>query len=348
MNEFKFLCPTCGQSILCDRGAAGRQFACPGCNATITVPNETHGASDDSIPAGNPPTLRGQVATTAQRNSRLAVASLVCSLLSFVTCIGWLPGIICGHMAKARIRRNPALKGNGLATAGLVIGYLILVLGVGTAGVRVWSLSKAVKHGFENVQHDLATTNFIVKQIQPAAGSNDNQQVETVEPEAVVTNSQPLEPVKPEPVVIERPQIGSGQSGWISDLSKMSFPEHPVSGKVHGNDFTLRSASFKSGDLKIISGNGVLVDIYRLDESVEGQHYEIHSFDSASTQPRVKMTWDEGDVIQSSTYSKRYVLKLQFDQALNRAISGRIYLCFPDDSKSYVAGTFKMRLPTPK
>ena len=189
MNEFKFPCPACGQNILCDTTLAGTQLACPGCNATITVPKETAGATDFSIPAGNPPALPGNIATTVQRTSRLAIASLVCSLLSLVTCIGWLPGIICGHLAKSRIRRNPSLKGNGLATAGLVIGYLILVLGVGTAGVRVWSFSKAVKHGFENVQHDLATNNFIIKQTQPTTVSNDNQQMEPVEPEVVVTNS---------------------------------------------------------------------------------------------------------------------------------------------------------------
>jgi hypothetical protein len=348
MNEFKIQCPACGQDILCDRTFVGTRLACPSCNATITVPEETEGATAVPIPAGDPPTLPGCLATTAQRTSRLAIASLVCSLLSFVTCIGWLPGIICGHMARSRIRRNPALKGNGLATAGLVIGYVILVLGAGTAGVRVWSVSKAVKHGFENVRHDLATTNFIIKQTQPAAVSSDNQPVEPVEPEAVVTNSQPAEPVNPEPVVINHPPMEAGKSGWTADISKISFPYHRVSGKLHGSDFTFRTASFRNGDFKITSENGLVLDIYRLDESVESQHYEIHSFDSANTNPRVRMTWNEGDVIQSSTYIKGYDLKLQMDQATNRTMSGRIYLCFPDASKSYVAGTFKVRLPTQK
>ncbi len=314
MSEFKFQCPACGQNILCDTAHAGTQIACPSCKATIAVPKETAG-------------------TAAQRTSRLAIASLVCSLSSFITCIGWLPGIICGHMAKSRIHRDPSLKGNGLATAGLVIGYLILIIGTGTTAVRIWSFSSAVKHGFENAKHDLATNNTIITQTQSTNVSNDNQQVEPVKPEPVVTNNQQTEPVKSE---------------WTSDISKMSFPDQPVSGKLHGSDFTLKTASFKNGDLKLSDGNGMLLDVYRLGASIEGQRYEIHSIDSDNTNPRVKMTWNEGDVAQASTFSKGYGMKLQFDQAINRTISGKIYLCLPDDSKSCIAGTFKVRLPKQK
>jgi DNA-directed RNA polymerase subunit RPC12/RpoP/cbb3-type cytochrome oxidase subunit 3 len=329
MSEFKFRCPACGQDILCDTTHVGTQIACPACKATVIVPKETAG-------------------TAAQRTSKLAIASLVCSLLSLVTCIGWLPGIICGHMAKSRIRRNPSLKGNGLATAGLAIGYLFLILGVCIIAVHVWTFSKAMKHGFENAKHDLATNNFVITQTHPTTVSNDNEQAEPVEPETVVTNSQQPEPAKPEPVVINNQQIEPAKSGWASDVSKISFPDHPVSGRLHGSDFTLKTVSFRNGDLKITSENGMLLDVFRLDESVEGQRYEIHSIDNDSTNPHIKMTWNEGDVVQTSTYIKGYGMKLQFDQAINRTISGRIYLCLPDDSKSYVAGTFKVRLPKQK
>ena len=329
MSEFKFPCPACGQNILCDTTHAGTQIACPACKATVIVPKETAG-------------------TAAQRTSRLAIASLICSLLSFVTCIGWLPGIICGHMAKSRICRNPSLKGNGLATAGLIIGYLFLILGVCTIAVHVWTFSNAVKHGFENAKHDLTTNNFVITQAHPTTVSNDNEQAEPVETEPVVTNSQQPEQAKPEPVVINNQQIEPAKSGWTSDISKASFPDHPVSGKLHGSDFTLRTVSFRNGDLKMTSENGMLLDVFRLDESVESQRYEIHFIDSYNTNPHVKMTWNEGDVVQSSTYIKGYGMKLQFDQAINRTISGRIYLCLPDNSKSYVAGTFKVKLPKQK
>ncbi|MSU63426.1 MAG: DUF4190 domain-containing protein [Pedosphaera sp.] len=53
-------------------------------------------------------------------NSGLAVASLV----SACTVAGFLPAIICGHLAKQELRKNPHRGGGGFATAGLVLGYI--------------------------------------------------------------------------------------------------------------------------------------------------------------------------------------------------------------------------------
>lgn len=62
-----------------------------------------------------------------QRTSGVAIASLVTSLLG----IG-LAGVICGHIALSQIKRSAgALGGKGLAIAGLVIGYV---------GVLIWLL----------------------------------------------------------------------------------------------------------------------------------------------------------------------------------------------------------------
>jgi Domain of unknown function (DUF4190) len=85
----------------------------------------------------------------AQKTSGLAIASLVCSLSSLVICIGWIPGIICGHLAKSELRRNPNLKGSGMATAGLVIGYILMVVNV--LGLICWILffAAAFKKGLE-------------------------------------------------------------------------------------------------------------------------------------------------------------------------------------------------------
>ena len=62
-----------------------------------------------------------------------AIWSLVLAVLSF-TC-GWLftaiPAVICGHIARSKIRKSGgALGGKGIATAGLILGYIALVLGV--------------------------------------------------------------------------------------------------------------------------------------------------------------------------------------------------------------------------
>jgi Domain of unknown function (DUF4190) len=348
VSEFKFSCPACGRDILADTAHAGKDVACPICKAIIVVPNPTAGTAGGSAQTNIPPAPPGRAASTVQRTSRLAIASLVCSLLSLITCVGWLPGIICGHLAKSRIRRNPALKGSGLATAGLLIGYLLLASEAGTTAVYVWRFSIAVKQGYENVRQDLATNHVIVTQTQSSTISNGNPEVALVQTGVMAAAHPPPEPVELATVAAVRPQIEPDNSGWTSDISKVSVPGHPVNGKLHGMDFILKTAAFRNGDLRLRSANGLQLDVYRLGVSIEGHSYEIQADDNNRTNPRVKMTWNQGGAVRTATFNKGYEMKLQFNQALNRKVSGRIYLCFPDDSKSCVAGAFEVRLPRPK
>jgi hypothetical protein len=154
-----------------------------------------------------------------------------------------------------------------------------------------------------------------------------------------------MEPARPGPVATNDQQTEPAKSEWISDINKASFPDHPVRGKLHGMDFVAKTALFRNGDLKIRAGNGMLLDIFHLGASIDGRSYEIQSDDGSNANPHIKMTWNEGGVIQTATFNKGYGMKLQFDQAINRKVSAKIYLCFPDDSKSHVAGTFEVRLP---
>jgi hypothetical protein len=55
--------------------------------------------------------------------SRYAIASFVFSLLSMILGpFGFIPGIICGHIARREIQRDD-LNGLGLANTGLAFGY---------------------------------------------------------------------------------------------------------------------------------------------------------------------------------------------------------------------------------
>lgn len=59
----------------------------------------------------------------------LAIASLVCSLGGLVTCISAPVGIVLGHMARRQIRQTGE-QGEGMAIAGLWVGYILTVLGL--------------------------------------------------------------------------------------------------------------------------------------------------------------------------------------------------------------------------
>ena len=67
------------------------------------------------------------------QTSALAITSLVTGILgwTFLPLLGSLAAIITGHMARAEIRRsNGQLDGDGMAIAGLVLGWVVLAIGV--------------------------------------------------------------------------------------------------------------------------------------------------------------------------------------------------------------------------
>jgi hypothetical protein len=83
----------------------------------------------DQITPPPPPFALSPAPSTAPT----AIWSLVLAVVSFLG--GWLftaiPGVICGHVARSKIRKSGgALGGIRIATAGLILGYIALVLGV--------------------------------------------------------------------------------------------------------------------------------------------------------------------------------------------------------------------------
>ncbi len=88
------------------------------------------------------------------RTSGTAITSLIFGIITWVglPIIGALIAVICGHIARGEIRRMPpgTIEGDGMAIAGLILGYVqlalcllgillligILVLGFGISGWR--------------------------------------------------------------------------------------------------------------------------------------------------------------------------------------------------------------------
>lgn len=80
---------------------------------------------------------------TPAPTSGTAIASLVLGVLAwvFLPFIGAVIAVILGHLARSEIRRAPrgAIEGDGLAIAGLVLGYaqlalcLLVLIGIGIA-----------------------------------------------------------------------------------------------------------------------------------------------------------------------------------------------------------------------
>ena len=65
-----------------------------------------------------------------EKNSGLAIASLVCGVASFLLLLlTGIPAIICGHVALGKIKRSQGrLGGQGMAITGLILGYVSILL----------------------------------------------------------------------------------------------------------------------------------------------------------------------------------------------------------------------------
>lgn len=63
------------------------------------------------------------------RNNGMAIAALVCGIAGFLCLIPGILGIILGFVAKNQIRQsNGTQRGDGMATAGIVLGCIWVVL----------------------------------------------------------------------------------------------------------------------------------------------------------------------------------------------------------------------------
>jgi hypothetical protein len=70
--------------------------------------------------------------TPLRTTSSLAVVSLVFGCLCWVAVpfVGAIVAVVCGHAALGEIRRAPpgTIEGDGMAVAGMILGYLHLAL----------------------------------------------------------------------------------------------------------------------------------------------------------------------------------------------------------------------------
>jgi len=91
--------------------------------------------------------------TSVPPTSGFAIASLICSVTSWflIPFIGGVLGVVFGHIARQEIRRSQGWKrGNGLALAGLVIGYIHIVAALVVGIIFLWLVLAFASDGYRN------------------------------------------------------------------------------------------------------------------------------------------------------------------------------------------------------
>ena len=77
-------------------------------------------------------------------NSTTAIISLIGGIAGWTVLpfLGSVVAVITGHMAKSEIKKGGGMiTGNGMATAGLILGYIALALGLCAACIFVLSFA---------------------------------------------------------------------------------------------------------------------------------------------------------------------------------------------------------------
>jgi hypothetical protein len=143
---------------------------------------------------------------------------------------------------------------------------------------------------------------------------------------------------------------------WTLDLSQASPPETPAAGQIHGKGFSCERAILQGGTLNLRQGASGLADLglsvhffATLGEELSGKTIEIAP-DRAPPVPKVVLRWkNELGKAVTRNINDGYALKVTFAEAAAGRIKGKLYLCAPDEDKSFAAGSFdaEIRKPTP-
>jgi len=87
-----------------------------------------------------------------EKTSNYAIWSLVCGVSAILCSITFLPAIILGHMGLSETKKNPAIKGRGMAIAGLILGYVYAFLFIAVVIISVLiALGNQVKGTFKTI-----------------------------------------------------------------------------------------------------------------------------------------------------------------------------------------------------
>lgn len=143
----------------------------------------------------------------------------------------------------------------------------------------------------------------------------------------------------------------AGSNLWTLDLSGLTIPDMKVAGSLHHHAFTLDRATLTGSNLTLRLGrNGPVelgLNIYffnRQPDELSGKTAEVKPTDAIA--PRVTLHWKENER-RSETFHGGYAMKVEFGPAAGNAIPGKLFVSLPDDSKSWLAGTFRAEIRKP-
>jgi hypothetical protein len=241
--------------------------------------------------------------------------------------LGFGPGIVCGHLARRRIRRDPTLGGN-LATAGLIAGYAFLAI-FGAFAVYVAVVGAQAFKAFTSNPGPTAETRS--SEATPVVGSNAGG---LPAPEA------PASAGVPEP--------------WKIRMDDPTIPQQPVQGPIRGRQFLAKSARLEGQDL-VLFGNGELrlkgkpesggIVNFNLPEQLEGAaRFSVATLllDLGALEKSFQLLYKtENETVDLAPQAG---IRLVFQAPRDGKCKGQLHLGWGEVTKDYVLGHFEAEL----
>ena len=144
---------------------------------------------------------------------------------------------------------------------------------------------------------------------------------------------------------------------WTLVLTNAVIPETLAAGSIHGHGFRCERATLQGGNLTLRQGKsgppdlGFTIYLFaKAGEELSGKSVEVTA-ERAPPLPRVELRWKDDQQPAKQNFNGGYALKVVFGDAAGGRMPGKLYICLPDEAKSFVAGTFDAEIrkpPAPK
>lgn len=134
---------------------------------------------------------------------------------------------------------------------------------------------------------------------------------------------------------------------WTDKFDELELLDAPVAGELNGWEFKPTRAIWKDTKLLLRQDGGTPTAL-RLEitfplkggELVAGKTYRLRGDGAPFTSP-LRVLWkDEQGLNQVRPCASGYLLWVRFDKVAKDKVAGRLHLCLPDPTHSWVAGEF--------
>lgn len=267
----------------------------------------------------------------------LALATIPLNLISALVgvplgLLGCIPAVICGHMALNQIRGSARLRGAGVAKAGLIVGYIFVLIGVVALAFYVYALAtgKPLLSKGSRGRKDAWPTYVPTK-----PRSSGSRQSSSGSSGVVPPSSTPVpRPLSPDPAV-------------TTDPKTVQIPSAVLSGKLCGVPFQPSAANLRGRTLTIIHGKppvgdaDVKIMFLKPDvASLAGQTFTVAPGKKDDGIMAVHYRQWQGTGGNRGGVARNHALRVEFGAAGEKTIPVKLYLELPSGEDTLLTGSF--------